>query len=522
MKQRPPLAQRRAEALRSLDRLIPVMLFMAAALARLLMVVAVPYPGLDDPAFYLLVADNVAHGRGLMIDVLWNYQIPFEDVLHPSNEHWMPLASLLLAPLFAVFGSNFQLAQTAGAFLGAVLAPLTWRITREVMEPRGSWRGYAAFAGTLVAINPMLVYQSISVDSATPFAVSAALALWWGAERATRAPGFAVVSGLCAGLAYLARSEGLLLLGLLVAWTAWRAAPEVRLRQAALVAVGGLILAVPWWLRNLGAFGAVMPSSALVLALLPDYPGLFHYGAAGFWEGFPYPSLGEFIALRLQGLGHNLVVLFMQAMFVVAPFGVAASVRMRRAPVVALGGLFGTALFLLTALVFPVPTQHGTFNHSVGAFLPVLAATGASGLYRSTRYLGDRVFRAAGFTGVMACVATTILVGVQLALAITLSSDLHRNVQRDMTRASEWLRHEGVTGPVMTTQPYSLRYASGLSTIALPAGDPPATVRLAAQRYGARYIAGFGRFGRYPDALQDAPGFTQTLFEGNLWVYRIN
>ncbi|MEK7216744.1 MAG: hypothetical protein AAB289_14240, partial [Chloroflexota bacterium] len=327
---KPPLTieQRRADALRSLDLLAPLMLFMTAAMARLIMVVAVSYPGLDDPAFYLLVAENLAQGRGLVIDVLWNYQIPFETVTHPSNEHWMPLASLLMAPLFAVFGANFQLAQTQGALLGASLAPITWRITRDVMEPLGSWRGYAAFAGALIAINPLLVYQSISADSSTPFAISAALALWWGAERATRSPWFALGAGLGAGLAYLARTEGLLLLVLLVGWVAWRAVPQLRWRQVTLVALGALALAAPWWLRNLTAFGAPMPSSAFALAMLPDYPALFHYGPSGFWEEFPFPNVAEFLILRFQGLAHNLTVLFIVAMFVVSLFAVVAAVRL--------------------------------------------------------------------------------------------------------------------------------------------------------------------------------------------------
>ncbi|MSQ28731.1 MAG: hypothetical protein EXR51_11445 [Dehalococcoidia bacterium] len=516
------IEQRRAEALRSLDLLAPLMLFMTAAMARLIMVVAVSYPGLDDPAFYLLVAENLAHGRGLVIDVLWNYQFPFDTVTHPSNEHWMPLASLLMAPLFAVFGSNFQLAQTQGALLGAALAPIAWRMTREVMEPLGSWRGYAAFAGALIAINPLLVYQSVSADSSTPFAISAAVALWWGAERANRSRGFALAAGLSAGLAYLARTEGLLLLGLLIGWVAWRAAPQVRWRQLALVALGGLAMTAPWWLRNLTAFGAAMPSSALALAMLPDYPAMFHYGPSGFWDAFPFPNVGEFLVLRLQGLGHNLTVLFVVAMFVVSLFAVVAAIRLRRSPVVTLGGTFGALLFFLTALVFPVPTQNGTFYHSVGAVLPVLAVAGASGLYRSTQILGQRLFRAPGFTGVMTCIAVTVLLGVQFALAVTASSDFHGGNKAYLLRAAEWLHEAGVAGPVMTTQPYSLRYASGLSTIALPAGDPPTTARQAAERYGARYIAGFGRFGRYPQALQGTPGFTEMLSERGLWIFRID
>jgi len=515
------LAQRRAEALQALDRLVPLLLFFIAALARLALVLSVAHPGLDDPAFYLRVAENLAAGRGLTIDVLWTYQIPFGSVTHPSNEHWMPLASLVIAPLFAAFGPSFQLAQTLGAVLGALLAPMTWHISREALAPLGRWRGYAALAGLLIALNPLLAYQAVTVDSATPFALAATLALWMGAQRAVRAPGFAVLAGLASGLAYLARSEGLLLLALLAAWTWRRSGPERRARQTALLVTGALAVMLPWWVRNAATFGTPLPSSALVLALLPDYPALFHYGAAGFWDGFPTPGIGALIALRFQGLGHNLSVLFMQALFVVAPFGVVALLRLRASPPLLLAGCFGTALLLVTALGFPVATQHGTFNHAVGAVLPFLAAAGAVGLFRAGAFLGNRVFHEAGFTGVMVCIATVVLVLVQLFLAATLARDLHRNIQQEMTAAAALLQSQGYAGVVMTTQPYSLHHATGLPTTALPAGDPVATARAAAARYGARYIVGFGRFGRYPEALAAAPGFTPLLTNGNLWAYRI-
>jgi hypothetical protein len=60
-----------------------------------------------------------------------------------------------------------------------------------------------------------------------------------------------------------------------------------------------------------------------------------------------------------------------------------------------------------------------------------------------------------------------------------------------------------------------------LPTIALPAGDPPEVATAAARRYGARYIVGFGSFGRYPEALKDAKGFESAYASDNVWIYRL-
>ena len=69
----------------------------AALLVRCVLSTQLPFPQLDDPAGYIQLARNIAAGRGLVSDVLWNYWVSFPGVTHPSNEFWMPLASVLMA-----------------------------------------------------------------------------------------------------------------------------------------------------------------------------------------------------------------------------------------------------------------------------------------------------------------------------------------------------------------------------------------------------------------------------------------
>ncbi len=518
---------RRAEALAALDRLMPLLCFVVAVVARLILTEAVIYPGPDDPAFYLKVADNLAAGRGLTIDAIWAYLVPFAAITHPSNEYWMPLPSLVLAPFFAVFGSSFQLAQVIGAFVGALLVPLTWLAARAAYRPQGSWRGLAFFAALLVAVNPLLVYQSVTVDSSVYFSLLGAAALLVAALPATteqsgqRAALCALAAGLLAGLAYLARSDGLYLVLLLLLWVWWTAPRDRRLPHAVAMAVGAGVVIAPWLLRNELTFGAPFPTPAQILALVPDYPTLFHYGPSAFWDGLAAPGLGEQIALRWQGLSHNLYVLLVQSLFPIAIFGLLGFRYLRSAPVAMLGGLFGLMLLLVSALAFPVLTMHGVFYHAVGAFIPFLTVLSAYGLFRVGQFLGDRMFKEPLFMGVALCMGGLVLVSVQLALAATTAAELHRNLRQDMDFAQGWLTEAGAVA-VMSNQPYSLHYETGLPTIALPAGDPPAVAQLAAQRYGVGYVVGFGRFGQYPDALAEAPErFTEAARAGNVWIYRI-
>src|SRR2546428_7113680 len=129
----------------------PFVLFVLALLIRLYFASQLTFPGLDDPAFYLTVARNLAAGRGLLIDAIWSYAVPFESVTHPSNEYWMPLPSLVLAPLFALFGPGFETAKIVGAMAGALLAPITWLTSRSL----GQKALISVISGALIALNPL-------------------------------------------------------------------------------------------------------------------------------------------------------------------------------------------------------------------------------------------------------------------------------------------------------------------------------------------------------------------------------
>ena len=505
------------------------LLFTSALVVRLVEASLLSFPALDDPAFYLKVAENLAAGRGLVIDTIWNYQVTFPQVEHSSNEFWMPLTSLVLAPFFATFGSSYSLAQVVGAFFGALMVPVTWHVARVALSPGGAWRGLAFFIAGLVAFNPLLVYQSVTVDSATYFGLLGAVVLLLAATQLDGNPWYPGIIGVLAGLAYLARSEGVLLLGVLLAWAWACGAPAGRWRRVGGIAVGAAAVSAPWLVRNILTFGSPLPSSALALALLPDYPTLFHYEGQSYWNGLAPPDAVQLLGLRLQGLGHNLWVLTVQTLFPLTPFALFGLASLRNAPVIALGLLFGGVLFFVSALLFPVPTMFGTFYHSVGAVVPSLAVLGAVGLQRFGRFIGGRLFEGSAFMPVLLSIAAFVLVLAQFGLAAAAAAQVHQRWAGDFELASRWLKEQGAE-VVMTTQPHSLHYASGLPAVMLPVSDGPEVARQVAQRYGARYVVGFGEFGRYPAALPTGQagleageefGFHPVFQSEGVWIYEV-
>ena len=345
-------------------------------------------PRTRRPGVLPQVAENLAAGRGLTIDAIWG--LPGALCRHHSPQQRILDAAALFGAWRRSSPSSEQLPAGPGhrRVRGGAAGSPHLVGGAGAYRPQGSWRGLAFFAALLVAVNPLLVYQSVTVDSSVYFSLLGASALLVATLPATteqsgqRAVLSALAAGLLAGLAYLARSDGLYLVLLLLLWVWWTAPRDRRLPQAVAMAVGAGVVIAPWLLRNELTFGAPFPSPVQVLALVPDYPTLFHYDPSAFWDGVAAPGFGEQIALRWQGLSHNVYVLLVQSLFPIAIFGLLGFRYLRSAPVAKLGGLFGLMLLLVSGLAFPVLTMHGVFYHAVGAFIPFLTILSAYGLYR--------------------------------------------------------------------------------------------------------------------------------------------
>ena len=492
---------------RKVDVQIALGLLACAWAVRLLFASQVVFPPLDDPAFYVQTARNLAAGRGLVSDVLWTYQFPFAQVTHPSHEYWMPLATLLMAPWIRVLGEGQLAAQLPGTLCGALLVPLTYVLGRMV-EPVDRRRALAA-AG-LVLLGALPVYQSASTDSAAPFALAAAAALMAGARAAeTGSRRWALTAGFLAGLAYLARSDGLLvpllLAGVLVARRGTRP-------LAGLLLVAFAVPVLPWWLRNLASFGVTQPVSPLIGAALQDYSQLFNWNDPPTLEALLGRGIGFVVALRGQALIHNLSVWALIAF----PFGIYGWLGCldRRRIVLWLGLAYGLLLVLTTALVFSVPTLAGLFYHSAGALLPWLAV----GAVQVVAAVGAR--RAS--LGLALAALTAALVVVQAITALPEALEDGRRNQAKFARAAAWLGEYARPGePVIASQAHSLNYASGQPSLSLPAGQELARVRDLAHVYGARFVVLTESFGRYPDELDEGLGVELRLDEAGLRIYEL-
>ena len=494
---------------------IGLALFAAAAIVRLLFATQLAFPPLDDPAFYLQTARNLAHGRGLVIDVLWSYQYPFVDVTHASHEYWMPLATLLMAPFIRLLGDHLLVASIPGILLGASLAPLTYWLGRITWPERPR---LAVLASVLVIGGALPIYQSASTDSAAPFAFCAALALGCAALAIEHGSlRWAFGAGVFGGLSYLARADGVLVI-LCVASFVAAAWPRRRGVERSLLHVVGVgIVILPWWWRNLTAFGAIQPVSPWIGAVLQDYLQMFNWGDAPTLQGLLGRGIGFVASLRARAFLHNLSVWLVMA-FPYVLLGV-PGLLLQRKRALRLGAAYGFSLLAVSALVYSVPTLSGLFYHSAGATLPWLAVGSVDVLRRMNERGRWRLLAIASYA------ATVLLIGVQCAIALPSVLDAGREERGRFEAAGEWLRNHLPEGePVMASQPHSLNYASGYPALMLPAGQDVDSLRQVAAAYGARVVVVTEQVGRYPQALDvlASDGLANRIDVGGALIYELS
>src|SRR5947208_5474738 len=259
-------------------------LTLLALIARIGAAALVDYAPYTDPAYYSLVAERLATGQGFSVPVIWSFlevgsRIPSQTVLPvASNGHWMPLTSVVAAAFMAILGPTWRAGQVPMVLLSALLVSLTYQVGWELWRQRS-----VALLGGILAIfaGPLLLYYP-TIENFAVFGMAGALALYAATRAVTSArPGpWLVASGLFAGLATLARVDGLLfVVAPAIAWLVLRGWPS-RALWAWVVASALVFAAIlaPWLVRNAAVVGSPFPSAGGHTLWITSYNEQFSIG----------------------------------------------------------------------------------------------------------------------------------------------------------------------------------------------------------------------------------------------------
>lgn len=479
-------------------------LYGLAFVVRALLFALHPDAAYPDSYYYVDVARALQAGHGFNIDFIWSFvdvggRIPANPTLPiPSNAHWMPLASIVQLPTMWLLGPTQLASAIPFLLIGALAAPLTWLIAREI----GAGNRVALAAGVAVAIPGAAAIYMAQPDNFSLYQPLGLAAMWLTARGLRGHRGSFALAGLAVGLATLARNDGVLLgatVGLAFVWDRWRAwrsgggrAPKIPWRYA--FACLGLFVVVmaPWYLRQLAVFGSFSPSSTSGrILLIANYEQLNSVTSDTSLGAFLGQGIGPLITSRVLGLVSAIQIYSVLACSVVlVPFVVVGAWSRRRSVDFGPFFLYAGLLFGASALLFAVHVPYGTFLHSAVALVPFTFILGMEGVVIVVTWIarhrrGWEEERAARMF-LIAAVGTLVLNAAAFGLLVNKSWNSERDA---LISAGQAIDAAGgrTSDLVLSADPGGIEYFTGRGGVMTP-DDSLDVIHRVATAYGVRWL----------------------------------
>ena len=456
-------------------------------------------PGYMDAYYYHNVAESLSRGDGFTDYVLWNFLDNPEGLPHPAFMYWMPLTSIVIYPFALLFGFSFRVAQVPFILLSTVLAWIAYQVSMDLSGRREQ----AVLSAILIAFSGFYSVFWVTTDSFALFAVVASLALYTAGRgvKASRAGWFALSGGF-AGLAHLARADGVLVLGavlLTLLFHGWRR-PGLRrnvLFYCLSAVLTYLVVVSPWLHRNWQEVGSPLGGGGLQTLFLRDYDDLFSYGRKLTLSSYLAWGWSAILKSKLQAVWFGFQnLLAVNLMIFLAPLTAWGLWTWRKRADLLPFATYAVLLYLGMTLFFTFPGVRGGLFHSSAALLPWLFAAAACGLERFVQFMARHR------TGWNVDTAYPVFFVALILLALFLSGFLYvgsvwgrpatqlswnerNDVYRDVGR---WLEQKGDdVGLVMVNDAPAFYYFARRPGMSIPNEDLETVVEVA-RRFGVSYL----------------------------------
>lgn len=457
-------------------------------------------PGYMDADYYFVGGIQLAEGKGFTEPYLWNYLDNPTGLPHPSHTYWMPLASIVSAVGMWITGQSTYAAGRASFILLSALVPLLTAALAYSL----SRRALLAMVSGFLSIFSLYYAPFMPVpDNYVLYMVFGAIFLLLAPHREKWIP---IALGALAGMLTLARSDGLLWLGLAGLTILWKFSTKEDGRRntlkewfqlilpAGLLALAGYFIVMGGWhIRNERLFGSFMTPGGGRLLWLENYNQTFIYPPTALTrEGFIQAGWNAAIQDRLAALSANLGNTFAaQGGIFLFPFILIGLWILRhdlRTKIAVTGWLI---LFFVMTVIFPFAGSRGSFFHGGAAFQPywwVAAPIGLDAVIAWARKHGKFTDQNAPVFFQMILVMLAILMTAYLVNFRVISSGWAKD-DTIYPRVEEKLLEGGI-GPsdiVIVRNPPGYFLASRRESISLPFGDEN-TILAVAKKFGARYL----------------------------------
>ena len=453
-------------------------------------------PGYLDSDYYYVGGLQLVEGKGFTEPFLWNYLDDPAGLPHPSHTYWLPLSSILAAISMFVTGQHtYAAARLIFILIAATIPLLTAKLALDITGRRD-----LSLTSGLLAVFSIYYMPFMPVtDNYGPYMLLGGLIFllikkerWWAF----------LLMGLLAGLMSLARSDGLLWLGLLGLSSLWRATETDQpiknkiqsfVFSGALLVVGFLVVMGPWYARNIALFGSPMAPGGSHILWLTNYNDTFAFPANQVnISSWLEAGWGEALKVRWWALRINLLNAFAaQGGILLFPFILIGYWQVRhdiRAKLAATGWLI---LLSVMTLLFPLTGARGGFYHAGAAFQPFWWALAPLGLYQAVEALNRRNLFTAEHAGKV-FQGMLVLVCVLLSGMIVQLRILQPGWQPEeelYVKVEQFLVDHGASPEeiAIVRNPAGYYIVSRRPTIVIPPGGPE-TILVLAVHYGASYF----------------------------------
>jgi hypothetical protein len=362
----------------------------------------------------------------------------------------------------------------------------------------------------LAVVSGLLSIFSLYYASFMPVPDNYALYMLLGAAFLLLAPleqkWMSLVLGALAGLLTLARSDGLLWLGLAGLTVMWKSTYKadgskntfwewlLRIVPAGLLVIAGYLLTMGFWhVRNLQLFGSLLTPGGGRLLWLQNYNQTFIYPPENLTrESFLQSGWSLALHNRLLAFSSNFSnALAAQGGIFLLPFILIGLWQLRRELRTKIAVTGWLLLFAVMTVVFPFAGSRGSFFHAGAAFQPywwVAAPIGLDAVLAWARKRGQFTDKNApyvlqGILVLLAIFMTAYLVNIRvLANGWAQDDTIYASVEKKFLESG--IRPGDI---VIVRNPPGYFIRAGRPAVSLPFGDE-ATIQAVAKRYSARYL----------------------------------
>jgi hypothetical protein len=495
-------------------------------------------PGYMDADYYFAGGMQLAEGHGFTEPYLWNYLDDPAGLPHPSHTYWMPLASIVSALGMWLIGQSTYAAGRLPFILLSACVPLL----TAALALRVSRQTHLAVVSGLLSIFSLYYASFMPVpDNYALFMLLGGAFLLFAPRREKWIP---IALGALAGLMTLARSDGLLWLGLAGLTVMWNFPQGIEGRKnrfgewlgvsipAVLLVLLGYLLTMGWWhVRNLDLFGSPLTPGGGRLLWLQNYNETFIYPPGDLTrESFLQAGWDLAVQNRLRAFASNFSNAFAaQGGIFLFPFILIGLWQLRRDLRTRIAVTGWLILFAVMTIIFPFAGSRGSFFHAGAAFQPywwVAAPVGLDAVIAWARRRGQFTDKNApyflhGILVLLAIFMTGYLVNIRVIADGWAKDDLIYASVHSM------LVDQGIRQgeAVIVRNPPGYFIFSGQPAIALPFGDE-STILAIAEKFGAGYLVleKGGTFESIQDLYQEPQNNPSFIYIGEVneaKLYRI-